>query len=110
MINSENIAILLLIGAAGALVKDLIQDGCIELPKKQAGKIYLGCFSGMIIGAFAGYLIDGSLPTAFMGGYMGSSIIQSLIPKKYDTIGGENSESCSPSFGNDAGQNNVSGD
>ena len=72
---------LFLMGAAGGLIKDLMNDGCIEMPKKIDSKLSLGFISSIIIGAFAGYFIDGSILTAFMGGYMGSSVITQLLPK-----------------------------
>lgn len=71
---------LLAIGACGALVKDLINDGCIELPKKIDSKFSLGFISSMIIGAFAGYFVDGSLVTSFLAGMSGSLAISKLVP------------------------------
>lgn len=68
-------------GCAGALISDIIQDNCIVMPNFSDGKLYLGCIGGLIIGGMAGYLIDGSLTTAFMGGFTGKAIITSLIKK-----------------------------
>jgi hypothetical protein len=67
-----------LAGLTGAFVADLLKDNCIELPKKIGGKFFLGSLGGLIIGGFAGMAIDGSLLTAFMGGYMGKEIILNL--------------------------------
>lgn len=68
-------------GLIGALVKDILKDGCLALPYKKDNQIYLGCIGGAIIGAFVGLVIDGTLVTAMMGGYTGSSIIQNLVAK-----------------------------
>jgi hypothetical protein len=73
--------LLLLAGAAGAIIKDILTDNALELPKIVSGKICLGGIGGIIVGAVAGYSVDGSLITAFMGGYAGSSIIQGLVGK-----------------------------
>lgn len=73
--------LLLLAGAAGAIIKDILTDNALELPKIIGGKICLGGIGGAILGAVAGYSVDGSLVTAFMGGYAGSSIIQGLVNK-----------------------------
>jgi uncharacterized membrane protein len=102
MVFSAEITLLFLMGACGALVKDLFNDGCIELPKKIDGKYSLGFLSSIIIGAFAGYIIDGSLVTAFMGGFMGSSVITSLIPKTYVFKSDESKKFDSSPLGNGA--------
>lgn len=68
-------------GIAGALVADILKDNTIELPKKIDGKIILGSIGGLIIGGCAGLAIDGSLLTAFMGGFMGKEVITSLMTK-----------------------------
>ena len=70
--------VIFLAGLFGALISDVIKDNCIELPKKFDGKFYLGSFGGLIIGGFAGLAIDGSLLTAFMGGFVGKDIINNL--------------------------------
>ncbi len=66
-------------GAFGALLSDIIQDNCIVMPEFKSGKLYLGFFGGLLVGGCAGYLIDGSLITAFMGGFTGKSIVVALI-------------------------------
>lgn len=88
----EKFLLLFAAGSAGALIKDLLSDGCLELPKKLDGKIYLGFISGIIIGGFAGYLIDGSFITAFLGGCSGSMIISGLITKAEAKTITENTE------------------
>ena len=68
-------------GAVGALTSDIIQDNCLIMPSFSNEKLNLGCLGGLIIGGIAGYLIDGSLTTAFMGGFVGKAIIVSLLNK-----------------------------
>ena len=80
----ERIIGFLVAGAFGALVKDIVQDGKISLPKLKDGDIILGCFGGMIIGAFVGIAVDSSFLTAALSGYVGTSAIKHLLPP--DTI------------------------
>lgn len=70
-------------GAVGALISDIIQDNCLILPEFKDQKLYLGSLGGILVGGIAGYLIDGSIVTAFMGGFVGKSIIISLL-KTYE--------------------------
>lgn len=70
-----------LAGAVGAFVSDVLQDNSIILPKRIGNVLNLGFCGSVIIGGIAGLLIDGSLITAFMGGYMGKSIIKNLVEK-----------------------------
>jgi hypothetical protein len=72
---------LFIIGAIGALIKDIIEDGSLKLPSLKNGNFYLGFFGGVAIGGMAGILIDGSVVTAFLAGYSGTSVIQNLILK-----------------------------
>lgn len=65
----------------GALVADLIKDNCIILPKKIGDVINFGSLGAFVIGGLAGIIIDGSLITAFMGGFMGKEVITALISK-----------------------------
>jgi len=71
--------LIFLAGMAGAFVADILKDNCIELPKKIGGKFFLGSLGGLLVGGLAGLTIDGSLETAFMGGFMGKEIITRLI-------------------------------
>lgn len=77
----ENIYLLFVAGAVGALVKEILADNCIKLPTLKDGVLNLGFIGGLIIGAFAGYAIDGSYLTAAMGGFSGTAVIQALVAK-----------------------------
>jgi hypothetical protein len=81
LIPNTSIIMIFLAGAAGAFISDILNDNCIELPKRVDGKLFLGGFGGLIVGGIAGLLIDGSLITAFMGGFTGKAIIVSLLNK-----------------------------
>ena len=70
-----------LAGAIGAVTSDILNDNCLELPKKMDGQLFLGFIGGMLIGGAAGLAIDGSLTTAFMGGFTGKAVIEKLITK-----------------------------
>ena len=69
-------------GLIGALVKDILQDGCFELPYLEGRKLYMGFIGGAIVGAFIGIVIDGSFITATLAGYTGSSILVKLLDSK----------------------------
>jgi hypothetical protein len=74
--------ILALSGAAGALVKDVVKDNKIVLPKFSEGCVLLGFVGGVIIGAAVGYLVDQNPTTAFLSGYAGSQMLVALAPKE----------------------------
>ena len=76
------ILFLFLAGAAGSLVKDILEDNELKLPKKNNGNFSMGFLGGMITGGMAGYFVDGNPTTAFMAGYAGTGIIQNLLAKK----------------------------
>jgi len=81
--------IFFLVGAAGALAKDIIEDGKITLPRKVNNSLILGSLGGIIIGGTAGVIADNNLITAFATGYAGTSAIQNILsttkPKKEHT-------------------------
>ena len=79
-----SILLLFLAGAAGSLSKDIVQDGSLELPKKEKGKLVLGCIGGMVVGGMAGCIIDGNPITAFLAGYAGTGAIEALLAKAND--------------------------
>ena len=76
------ITLLIIAGAVGALVKDIIEDGKITLPKRVNGDLVLGFIGSIIIGGFIGFIVDKSPIDAAMGGYIGKSIIENLISKE----------------------------
>lgn len=78
LLSDYPIAITFLAGMCGGIIADILNDNSIELPKKIGGKLLLGWIGGAVLGGFAGALIDGSLVTAFMGGFMGKEIITKL--------------------------------
>jgi len=69
-------------GGAGALLKDIMHDNALEIPKKQDGKLILGFLGGAIAGGFVGMLVDHSIITAFMSGYAGTSVLANLLQNK----------------------------
>jgi len=76
-----DIFFLFLSGAFGALVRDVLKDNRLVLPRVENGALVLGFIGGMIIGGMAGYVIDGSPLTACLGGFVGYQVISSLVPK-----------------------------
>jgi len=75
-----------LAGFLGAIVKEILDDNSLEMPKKVDGKICLGSFGGFLVGGITGYLVDGSPLTAFTAGYAGTGLITSLMAEK-KTVG-----------------------
>ena len=80
---------LFLAGSAGALVSCLLKDNCIVLPKKIGSVLNMGTIGGLIIGGFAGMILDGSLFTAAMGGFIGRDIILAFAEKQRSKICGD---------------------
>lgn len=74
-----DLSLIFLAGACGALIADILKDNHLELPKIADEKFFLGFLGGVTIGGFAGLMIDGSMLTAFMGGFMGKEIIKQLL-------------------------------
>lgn len=66
-------------GILGSITKEILVDNKIVLPKKINGELCLGFLGGITIGGIAGYLVDGNPITAFLGGYAGKSIIETLV-------------------------------
>ena len=85
MVLNPDWPILLFCGVAGAFVKDTLKDNKIQMPHFKEGYLYLGCIGGMILGGMAGYAVDNDPMTAFLGGYAGSQVIQSLVTPKKDS-------------------------
>ena len=73
--------LIFLAGGLGAFISDILKDNHLELPSKIDHKLCLGFVGGIIIGGFAGLFIDGSLTTAFMGGFVGKEFILKLVSK-----------------------------
>jgi hypothetical protein len=69
-------------GAVGALIKIIVKDNELILPKKINGKLSLGFLGAILLGAFVGYAIDGSFITAAMAGFTGFAVIENLVPLK----------------------------
>jgi len=76
------IIILFVAGALGSLIKDIIEDGKLVLPKKNMGELSLGFLAGMVTGGVVGYLVDNNPATAFLAGYTGVSVVQALNMKE----------------------------
>jgi len=80
------IILLFLAGAVGALAKDILADNKLRLPKIADGDFDLGFLGGVVLGGLAGYFIDGSPVTAFMGGLTGRTLAEGLLPAKNTQI------------------------
>jgi hypothetical protein len=73
-------------GLLGGVISDMIGDGYLELPKIRDKKFYVGCLTGMILGAAIGYLVDGNPLTAFTFGYLGKEGLDFLIKRETPII------------------------
>jgi len=74
---------LLSCGGAGALVKEILDDGCLTLPRIKDGKIVMGFIGSIIVGAAVGLLVDHSPLVAFFAGYTGFSAAMALLPSSF---------------------------
>ena len=86
---------LILAGAAGALVRVLVDSGCLLLPKVVDGKLVLGFIGSMVVGGFVGYVVDGSIVGAGMGGFIGADMLDrftNAFEAKYSNIVSLNKE------------------
>ena len=68
-------------GGLGALIKDVVKDNKLMMPKYEDGTVTLGFIGGVVIGMAVGYLVDQNPTTAFFGGYAGTQMLESLIQK-----------------------------
>lgn len=82
----DNIPLIILAGAIGAFTSELLKDNCVELPKKIGARFSLGIFGSAIIGAIAGYYVDGSPETAFMAGFMGPQLLSAILKKRLGEV------------------------
>lgn len=73
--------ILFIVGMAGALVKDVLKDGYVQLPYLDGGKCYLGFLGSAFIGGCIGLAVDHSFLTAFLAGYVGFSVFENILIK-----------------------------
>jgi len=80
-IVSLNALCVFFVGALGALIKDISDDGGLELPNLADGKFYLGSLGGMLIGGVAGLISGDSFIGALTGGYMGYGVIVAALGK-----------------------------
>jgi uncharacterized membrane-anchored protein YjiN (DUF445 family) len=82
----QEILLLILLGGTGALVKDILDDNCLKLPRIFEGKLFLGFIGSIIVGACVGLLVDHSPITAFFAGFTGFSLAKTFIKKKAEQI------------------------
>jgi hypothetical protein len=71
---------LILAGAAGSIVHEVVSDGSLKMPFLRDGQFYLGFLGGIVIGSFVGFLVDNNAVTALLAGYVGVSSIKKLLP------------------------------
>jgi len=69
-------------GFIGALAKDIFRDGYIIFPHVEDGKFFLGFLGNGILGGVVGILVDHTLVTAVLGGYVGFSIVEGMLIKR----------------------------
>lgn len=68
-------------GFAGGLLREIrtSKDGGLSLPKIKNGKLYLNCLVGALIGGGMGFLLNGSIITAFGWGVGGSELFDRFV-------------------------------
>jgi murein DD-endopeptidase MepM/ murein hydrolase activator NlpD len=80
-LSLNEIVLLFLCGAGGALVKDIITDNSLVMPQLVKGKLVLGFIGSVVVGGFVGYFVDNSPITAFFAGFTGFAALSALMPK-----------------------------
>lgn len=81
-----DLLIFFVVGMAGALVKDILKDGYIQMPFLASGKLYLGFLGSAFIGGCVGLAVDNNPLMSFLSGYVGFSVFESIISQKKKTI------------------------
>lgn len=77
---------LILAGGLGALAKDCVQDNKLQLPFLKDGYFDLGFLSAVFAGAFVGFVVDHDPLSAALGGYVGISILDNILPHRKDPL------------------------
>lgn len=85
-IASLNALCLFLIGALGALVRDVTDDDGLQLPSINQGKFYVGFLGGALIGGVAGLISGDSFLGALTAGFAGYSVILTALNGKITPI------------------------
>lgn len=78
----SEILLVIIAGAVGALLKEILADNSLKLPAIVRGELNLGFIGSIAVGAFVGYAVDGGFLTAAMAGYAGFSVIEALVSRK----------------------------
>lgn len=69
-------------GFLGAIIKDVVQDNRLVIPKYSEGVLLLGFIGGGVVGGIAGVVADASFMNAALAGFVGSSVIYRLAREK----------------------------
>jgi len=79
--------IFFIVGACGAIAKDIIEGNKLKLPRVEKNNFCLGFLGGTLIGGISGILADANPVNAFLAGYAGTSLIENITPdlEKKDT-------------------------
>ena len=72
-----------LAGGIGALIKEILEDNKLKLPKVTDGDFQMGFISSILIGAFVGGVIDGGVVEASLAGFAGFDVIRNILPKTF---------------------------
>ena len=73
---------ILIAGAAGGLIKTLLEGGHkLAAPKFEEGYLYLGFLGNVLIGAVVAYFLAGDTISAFTAGITSNFIIEGFIER-----------------------------
>jgi len=82
LLLQNKIAMDFIAGLIGSLLKDVLVDNQLKLPKKRGDILLLGCLGGMLAGGAVGVAVDGGFVSAFLAGFAGVSVLDALTGKK----------------------------
>jgi hypothetical protein len=74
------------LGFIGAIIKDILDDGGISMPKFKDGKMVLGFIGSGLIGAVVACIADNDPLTAITSGFMSMSLITNIMHGKKDQV------------------------
>ena len=75
----------IIFGALGAILKDILDDGGLSLPRFENGKVILGFLGSALIGSVVGCIADNDPLTSIGAGFTSYAIIEQMLIGKRGT-------------------------
>lgn len=75
-------ALYIILGAIGATIKEIQEDGGLAVPRYKDGKVILGFVGSALVGSVTACIADNDPLTAITSGYMGMGLLTTLLSAK----------------------------